>query len=495
MQLTERPYSYNFSKNEIRYVFRVADATAPGLQVQVQLMYRATSGSAFTALIVLPLRPTADNKVHVYIQGYLNSLLDWVLPGISDTITNGSKQACHYYLQFREITDAIPNPDWIDDELANYRIVLKGGIESHKSSRNNFFVNHFDTALSFLTWLPADRFMYYDEKVFLSFLNRTGVGFILKFNVHATDGTAGAFSTTYAGDNDLIYHVSINPTTLDLSSYVGGKDVYWFSMWVVADDGDDTPITNSYKFYIEYRPRYVSYPLAYHNSIGGMDSACVIGDTDISNDRSYDEAEEGLNLNEWTSEKKSHGTRQPNILLQRNYKGDVGFIRTKALQEAYNELLASKSIYMRFNTIWVPVNIITKALRLGTRKDDIFSFPLEWQLTEKEEVFTPEDIDFGAGTNTEAIYNYPLNFRITNTQPDTPTADHTTVTMVWDPADPLPVSYVLKVVNTTDTTTTTYPLSVLTYDFVADDTKEYEFSIKSVYAGGDSIYSPIIVIE
>jgi hypothetical protein len=174
----------------VRYVLTVADATLPGLFVQVKIMFAKMGAGAFTELYTFEgLKPNADGSVYVYIQSYINSVLNYVLPTINASATDAGDQVCRFYIQFREVTDADPDPAWTTTESTSERIAIKGGIEQHKASRNNIFVNYIDTQKPFLTWQPAGRFVFSDEPVYLSFLNRNLAGFKIKVSMKAIDGT------------------------------------------------------------------------------------------------------------------------------------------------------------------------------------------------------------------------------------------------------------------------------------------------------------------
>jgi hypothetical protein len=102
------------------------------------------------------------------------------------------------------VEDANLDPEYENIEGNNERIVLKGGIERHKMSRNNFFINYRDVQLPFFTWQPQRRFIYTDEKFFLSFLNidadgEVVGGSIMKIKKHLQDGTETTYTEVIGG--------------------------------------------------------------------------------------------------------------------------------------------------------------------------------------------------------------------------------------------------------------------------------------------------------
>src|SRR5690242_14157971 len=106
MSLIERPYNYVYSKNEIRYVFSLSDLDRAGLLLQVRIKYAKMDDATFAELYTFEgLKPNEDGSVYIYIQAYINSVLKYVMPGISASATDASDQACRFYIEYREITD------------------------------------------------------------------------------------------------------------------------------------------------------------------------------------------------------------------------------------------------------------------------------------------------------------------------------------------------------------------------------------------------------
>jgi hypothetical protein len=402
MSVIERPHTFCFSKNEIRYVFNVDEPDRAGLFVEVKLQYAAIGEISFTELMTWQLKPATDGKVYIYLQAYLDSLCNYLVPDPAENVNNANAQCMQFYIEWREVEDADTNPDWQTGESLHVRTAIKGGIERHKMSRNNFFVNYIDADKPFLTWTPSPRFVFPDEPVFLSFLNldsgELATGSKIKMNYVLQDGTTGSSVLTDVIEG-LLVHIKADAVTMAVDTTTANKCVY-YDVSIVADD-ETTILINPFRFYIEYRPLYAWYDLLYHNSTGGIDTARVKGETDIAYTRNTAEGEGGLDVDDWTTTTKPHEKLFSNIVLQRNYKGDIGFLRTKNRQEAGIELLASKSVYMLIDDRYVPVVNVQSSQKLGTARDKIQSFPVEWQLSESNESFTPAAQTFGLGVDNE----------------------------------------------------------------------------------------------
>src|SRR5207237_3038744 len=134
--------------------------------------------------------------VNVNMQAFLHSVLEYQLPGFDAEEKKSwsvTKQTCLYYISYREITDADPDPDWIDNEV---RYAIKGGLDYFKWRGNNFFTNYFNLSdqKPFLTWQLNGRLAAYDERMYLLWLQINDSIVSQYFNVrvtaHYADGTS-----------------------------------------------------------------------------------------------------------------------------------------------------------------------------------------------------------------------------------------------------------------------------------------------------------------
>ena len=399
MAVIERPYKNSYSKNDIRYVFQLANLTPTGLYLQVKIVCADIGSSTFAELYTVELKPDINGVVFFYIQGYLDSLLKYVLPLVNQTVTAADAQAKQYYIEYREISDDNYDPVWNTDESSNIRIVIKGGVEKNKFDGNNTFSKYIETKKVFLTWQPAKHFVFGSDNVYMSYLNlNPGIQQLLKVTCTDVAGNQDVVTFPFSGAN-LLYHFCIS--SLFIFPAFSQKKNYCFDVSVIKIS-DLSVVVNPYKFFTEYRPIYKKqYELIYFNSLGGVDSVTISGETDVTGNRDYDDTEGGFNL-DWTSPVNAHEASYTNIRYQRQFKGDIGFLRnrTKKQQEAFLELFVTTMIYHLIDSRWIPVTGLQKSVALGANTDTTQSFPIEWCLSESNEVFTPEDMMFGAGVNT-----------------------------------------------------------------------------------------------
>ncbi len=391
MPIIERPYNCSLSLNDIRYVFQLADLQRPGLRLQVKLL-AAGIGDDFSEVYTFLLQPAADGIAYLYVQEYLNSLLSYVLPAEDVMITNAEKQLCLFTIHFRELSDGVATPAYDTTEEDTILYAMKGGIEKHLHSRNNYFKYWENNSYPFLTWQPGNRFVDKDENIFLTFLNpavlNKAVGNLLVWLQYTdVEGTEG-LKTYPVDDTPLLFHIKLNIATLDLRGLLPGK-LYKMIVTMLNSIEDNTAELAPYPFYFEYRPVYNKYDLVFHNSLGGLGFVRVKGDTVESFDRAVQEASAGKNVQDAFAPFIAPEDAQPGILLQRKFKGDVGYLRDKQQQYSLMELLASTSIYMRMAFRYVPVNALQKSQELGMATSRLNSFPVEWSLSESNEVYTP----------------------------------------------------------------------------------------------------------
>lgn len=398
MEIIERPYNISFSLNHIRYVFQLDTATGVPAgsfgQLQVKILFANTTEDPWQELATYLLQPATDGKIFLYIQDLLNSRLNYVLPSFveGNYSTHAAEQYGIYTIHYRLIQDNDPAPgDFITLEEDFTQYVIKGGIEKQMHSRNNFF-KYWEAKNFFLTWQPGNRFIDPNQAGYLTFLNPSynapdlDQPYSLCYRITDINNNFEEVQVPIA--KGLLVHLYLK-LKVSLATSFSLDQVYSLEVGVI-NTGD--PVAYTYKFYFEYRPLYCFYDLTYFNSLGGVDSIRVKGDISESIDRTTTEAFGGINVNEPFTQVREHENFYSGILLQKHYKGDLGYmqVKTKELQYSFIDLLSSPGVYMRNAWRWVPVINLQKSQDLGTRKDSLNKFPVEWQLSEQNEVYTPD---------------------------------------------------------------------------------------------------------
>ena len=402
--IIERPAAFCMSKNEIRYVFFITNSTRSGLYLEVQLFYRRSDASSDSSFPSFKLVPNSNGKIILTVQQYIDGLLDYDLPSDRTLIKAATKQSVSFWIVSREVDDSSPTgAEWINSENTHKRIGLKMGVEVNRYSRNNL-LNYIETNKYFLTWQGTKRKVFTTQPLFLSFLLTTGntTNIALDIAYKTKEGTVGGNTITLSALTGYIYHVAVDINSCALTIPTGENLVYW-EIRIINTSTFQT-IINAYRFYKDYKPIYNFYDFIYVNSLGGIDTARAAGETTLSIERTFDIAEGGFNAENWNSTIKASATKQVNINLQRKWKGDLGFRQDKIEQLGLMDLLLCLRSYMILDNKWLPLLNIQTSVEVHKTTDTKWSFPIEWQLAETNESYTPESVVLGIGNDTEVYY-------------------------------------------------------------------------------------------
>lgn len=395
--ITERPYTYSFSENEIRYLLTVTDPDAAGCEIQVEIYTRSIGGTA-AKLTGFSLYPGADGIIYCHIKSYLKSILEPQLPNAAGaTVQAVSSQVAYFYIKYREVTTALPDPTWQSDE-SNERVALIGGVEQQAFKRNNFFVSYLATNKTFLTWRPnKDNFVFIDQVHFLTFLlTAVTASITVKVTTYFTDGTSLVTTSAKTVGNDILFHIKAGAKGLGLDALDITKKLWYYEVSVLA--ADNTVLANPKPFYIEYKPVYAYNEFNYFNSLGGWDSLRIMGDTLWSLDINADDVEHVVYNDSFASNTPQPQYSQANIYKKDNYKGDAGWQRSKLLQEVLVELLISKNIVELRDERWIKIINLKKTTDMRFSGDKKWSFPVEWSYGYSDAVFTPKGLSLGPGS-------------------------------------------------------------------------------------------------
>lgn len=414
VKVIERPAEFSFSLNEIRYVFQNQGTTAI-LFLQVRLYY-LTLGSAQANEVLLEtfnLKPDAQSKVYFYINAYLDSLLNLVVPGTADTYsvyTNANDQARLFRIEFRGVTSIDDPTEFILSEP--FRAVVKGGVEEQRYSRDNYF-KYQAINKSFFTWL-GDKNVSIGQPIWLTCLLRPPIlsggdpdtaankTFKIQFVFTGAEGTTAVKTITVTStDHCFLTHIDVRLYEEDLATYFPDEKLIHYR--VVVRDADDVIIAQSNLFYIEYRPVYKYYDLVYSNSLGGFDSLRVKGQVTKSFSREFNELDGGMQFNASASRLKKGTVLQSGNIRSDVFKGDAGWCLNGPDEQERTalELAASASIWQIIDDRYCQLANIQKSADLYISDDTRWSLPVEWQLAFNNVVFTPGNVPLGISPDTE----------------------------------------------------------------------------------------------
>lgn len=402
--VTRRPHQFCFSKNEIQYSFFVTYPTEAGCELQVRLYAADVTGALTDIINTYTLAPNADGSVNLFIQDIIDSLLSFTPPDYAiNTIQYGFDHVKKFGIEYRRVTDATPDPAWIEDDLATlYRFAVKGGIERTKWDWNNYFLNA-ATTYPFLTWQPNNRFVSATDDFFISYLHTGNFAEAIyrKIMVHYTDGTQAspASEILHGNGEDRLYHIPAGIVQLGLHLIDPTKQIHYYSIALMSGS-DIITFAAAYNFYVDYRLFYDTKTFQYYNSLGGMEHARILGDTETSSNRNYSEGEMYTG-NIVIGDALDPQYMQNNITRLNTFKSDAGYRHTKAEMLCLQELYASQFLFECIYSKILRLFILNKGEKINRNSDKVFPFAIEWRYGHTETVYTPET-DLGAGADAES---------------------------------------------------------------------------------------------
>ena len=404
--LTERPYIFGFTKNEARYVFNVTNPLSIGCAVEIKLFVHEIQYPDSPAELItsVKLYPSPDGTVTFYANDYLDSLLTVDLPAPGSTvIKNAYNQQLYYWIEYRQVTSILPNNLWVITERTRKRVMMPGGIEVQKYERNNFFENYLIPGKKWLTWLPSNKFVKYEQEHYLSWLRTVDAleaPRVLVY-VHYTNGdTTNKTINIAEWQKSYLFHIPTGVKQLGLDALFPDKKIHYYD--VIISDNIGGVLTETYTFYIDYDQQYNWFDWSYMNSISGIDSIRIRGEFTREINRDATEASKITLLGNLNEQVKQGDRTDTSIILSKKWKGDVGYLNTPEEQNALIDMLASTGIFENIDSRWVKVQLLTKTFPLAASDDTKWNFPIEWNYSYDNCVFTPDAQFLGNGTNGEA---------------------------------------------------------------------------------------------
>jgi hypothetical protein len=389
LTLTERPYEVAFSRNPVAYKFQTdTDLATAGLRIDVRLFFRLFNTASFVQQIELSLIPDSAGQASIDVSKILDSLVEYQLPTISGTTAEQAfRQAGQFYVDYREVTTASPDPAWTSD-LTDTRTVIKGGLSYQSWQGPNYFLNQ----TGILTWQKTGRYIGPTEKSWLTYLHlglNNQENMSAKFNVYYTDGTSSLNAVTIALDSSVpIYGIYRIPTgaQMALKDLDSTKVINYYTVRIVADT---TNLTVEFRYTVDYRNNYSKVTLYYFNSLGGYDSIRLLGE--LNKEARYETtlAEKTLGDNYYSASEIVPMQYTTQVIEQMIYKGSVGIMDDEDQFDRIRDLRISKQVQMISFNRWFPVVILNSNIDMGSDSDPIKDFPIEWTPGFVNESYTP----------------------------------------------------------------------------------------------------------
>jgi len=395
MKISQRPYKFSFSKNPIQYTFsEISNYADAGCYLLIQIYKRDIGGANEVLLFTEQIKPLSATVIYD-MASIAESSLEYAMPDFAGSVLQAGNNIKEFYVKFATITDAAPTPTYTSD-TAGFIYGIKGGIPQPQWDWNNYFVNYVAANKPFLTWQPNNRFIGLNDSFFISFLNfLASVPLSLIVDVEYIDGTTDQVVTDFTDSTKVLYHIQAGPDQLGLNALHADKRLYKYSLSIVATSNHATIFVNPYTYYVDYRKFYNTKYLHYYNSLGGVEMVRINGMIETTADVTFTESEKfggnviigSPNLEEYTQTAKSKVD---------SFKGDSGFIYTKAEQDVFQEILLTRFAWERIIGKNWRIYVTNKSTSLRKTSDKTWAIPLEWRYSFSNSVYAPV-IDLGAG--------------------------------------------------------------------------------------------------
>jgi hypothetical protein len=414
--ITRRPYNYNFSGNPIHYeLYSPLAEGDPTVFFEVKLMFKKMSQLTFFDIVTLPYSPVVG-RADIDLKEIINSLLEWAIPGYNpseETFWDAGSQSGYFYLQFREITESNPDPTWDDSEKDFERFVLKGGLNDFKYQGNNFWLNYYFPNAPFLTWQQNGRMAAYEERMYLTFLDITGVpaaDLRLKISAYYTDGSndyrlKDGFTVPRSG---CVYHLPSGAFQWDINNWNPTKTIHYWTIQVGKDDPlalsiPFAPLSEVFTYELDNRNDEIKKTIHYRNSLGGIDSLRILGSLSRKAEYEFTELQTTIEPDYFNGSAFSPQKRIIGNSEQIVYTGNIGQAGREEI-ERLRDAQMIRETWMRVGNKWVPLCIITKSIDLAGSDTQRFHMPIEFTLGYTgSEYFTPDSANFGDGVFTENV--------------------------------------------------------------------------------------------
>ncbi len=402
--IKKRPNEKCWSGNPIHYHLYSAAAEADTTMViEVMILFKRTDAAGYSEITSFPYSPVMGN-VKIDIQDILDGLMEYETPGIPLDFEYSSPTTCRkqtglFYIKFREVTTAAPDPAWVGTESANARFVIKGGISFQKWRGDAFWINYFDPLKPFLTWHQSGRLASKKERMYLAWYNHTTVnsGYIkMRRYVFFSDGTQDVadIDTPMAPNEVLLFPSGYNQLKLD--EIDSSKRVHYWEM-EVWDINSSNSISQKFRYYLDNRNDKNEITLNYRNSLGGFDSLRIRGVIEYNLERQYEKAESIVIHDYFEGNFINPRTKAANSTETLIYKGDLGFL-SKEEQDRMRDTHFRRECWWEQQGKWLPVMILTNSQKLKTSNDQLWSMPIEFCIADGgDKYYTPSSVNLAEG--------------------------------------------------------------------------------------------------
>jgi hypothetical protein len=406
MQVTKRPFRYNFSGNSIFYELSSDAAIQNSLiYFEVIIFFKRADDNAYYQVNLDPLIFTPVNGKALFdISDYLDGMMDYEMPPLSGSLKNSfvaKKQSGEFYITFREVDPALALTGFNTSEFNFKREVLKGGVDRMYYRGNNYFRNYLPAEKPYLSWLPKQQLVAMDQMVYLVWFHSIQVSGVLqqKIEVEFDDGEVFQTQNDIIGGVGSVIYMPAGVRQLQLDNIRITKRIVRYSITFGAQLGTDAfnVICEKINFEIDNRNSYQSYNLLYRNSLGGIDSVMVRSRVEKVVEYELTEASSVIAPDYYLSDTLPSENKIVEARETLIYRGSITQLSKEAAERTRDIFFQREVYWPRFGKFW-PVKVLNKGFSLGFSNDKRWSLPIEWQYAlEGNKFYTPEGLDLGPG--------------------------------------------------------------------------------------------------
>lgn len=405
IQVTKRPYEFSFSGNPVLYELYSAQAAAnSSIFFEVKLRF-APMGGAFTDVVSVPYSPT-EGYAKINLQDLLHSQLKNELPTFSTdetAIHAAPAQSGRYYIEYREITAANPEPSWDASEKDMERLVVWGGIDYFRFRANNFWVNYYnsvspDTAENpFFTWQLSGRMAPLSERMYLLWFNTTSLpasSLQVRVTVTYTDGTTAQVNKDFpSAVRGVGYFIPSGAEQWGLPA-LSTKDIWYWTVQV-RNTAAGVPVSVAFKYEGDNRNDYKGITLHYRNSLNGLDSIRITGVVEKNLTYSFTEQARTAEPDYYNGHYITPQSEVVDVRERQPYKGDIGHLGREE-QDRLRDAQLIRQVWMVKWNRWIPVKILTAQFNQESSLSSRWTMPIEFELAyEGGRFYTPGSVELG----------------------------------------------------------------------------------------------------
>lgn len=384
--LYKQPHSVSFTGNPIPFAFALSPYGVTERRSAIRLMIKLQVEVVWATGVYAEVRsqvffPDRNGSFAFDVASLVDPYLEFYQPRPDlTTVQETPAQQKRFRIQWLLERDNVPITTI--QTSAEYT-AIKGGLSIEEWHPLEYF-----TALQPrlpLSWLPFDKVHHQDLRYFF-FLGLSNA------NAQATVLAKDSAGNTHTRNLPLVatrvwgvYCVPVLPSVQAiLATLAAGVLLTEIGFEVMAGP---VTVVNRLWVTIDQRAYYETHVLLFRNSLGGLDTVRLRGQTDFEAEYTRTAATRVLPPSYYTSLNLNR-SKITTATEEEKWKGDTGFLSKKSI-DRLRDLLLSNEVYAYRSGKLIPVEIATKSAKFFGNRDNLQSLQLEWQNAHSNQSYTP----------------------------------------------------------------------------------------------------------